>query len=40
MYVLISGYTKGQCKLDSKGKKRENSDKERIAISGLEYLEH
>jgi hypothetical protein len=33
MYVLISGYTKGQCELDSKGKKKkEKSDKEKLAL--------
>jgi hypothetical protein len=40
-YVLISVYTKGWCMLDSKGKKkREKSDKEKLATSGLDQLEH
>jgi hypothetical protein len=37
MYVRISVYTEGWCKLDSKGKKKkEKSDKEKISTSGLE----
>jgi hypothetical protein len=41
MYVRISIYTEGWCMLDSKGKKkkREKGDKEKLATSGLKYLE-
>jgi hypothetical protein len=40
MYVRISVYTKGWCMLDSKGKKkREKGDKEKLATSGLKFLE-